>query len=68
MYRVFRRQWWKENPRWPRGLEPYADAPRRYLSEEFDTEEEARDKCAELNAEPQSAHDERLGYKWEYTS
>lgn len=50
MYSVFVRNWWKNNAAWPGGLEPYGDAPKRYLARDVATEEEARKLCAEYNA------------------
>jgi len=41
-YSVFTRVWWKDNPSWPNGLEPYAGAPKHYLDRHVETEQEAR--------------------------
>lgn len=44
-YRVFSRTWWQENPNWPNGLEP---SPGRKTTLCYvNTEEEAREQCAE---------------------
>lgn len=48
MYRVFIRNWWKENPSWPNGLEPESNADREELAE-VETEEEAREIAQEYN-------------------
>jgi hypothetical protein len=49
MYSVFVRNWWKDNPAWPNGLEPDGAAPKRYLATDVKTIEEARALCAEYN-------------------
>ncbi len=49
-YSVFTRVWWKDNPSWPNGLEPYAGAPKHYLDRHVETEQEARTMCREWNA------------------
>jgi hypothetical protein len=48
-YYVFVRDWWKENPSWPNGLEPEPNARRTVIAESVDTEEEARAICREYN-------------------
>lgn len=48
-YACFTRVWWKHNPSWPNGREPYAGAPKRYLARGM-TYEEAREFCQEWNA------------------
>ena len=48
MYRAFKRRWWRDNPEWPNGLEPYAGGRKTHLAY-FDTEEEARQFCREWN-------------------
>lgn len=49
-YRCFTRVWWKDNPSWPNGLEPYPGAPKSYHKDaEFDTQAEARAYCREWN-------------------
>lgn len=40
-YNVFVRNWWKNNPSWPNGLEPHAGR-KTYLYRNVATEEEAR--------------------------
>ena len=47
-YRVFTRNWWKENPSWPDGLEPHLGR-KKILREGVETEEEARKICKEYN-------------------
>lgn len=47
-YRVFTRTWWKDNPAWPKGLEPCA-GPKRTIGTAA-TEDEAREMCKEWNA------------------
>lgn len=46
-YTVFHREWWKENPAWPNGLEPHIGESRKIG--EADTEEEAREMCRTWN-------------------
>lgn len=48
-YYVFTRVWWKPNPSWPDGREPYAGAPRRTIAKGC-TYEEARAIAKEWNA------------------
>ena len=48
MYRIFKRAWWKDNPDWPRGLEPHAGRKRHICY--VQTEDEARRYCREWNA------------------
>ena len=48
MYKVFTRTWWKDNPRWPNGLEPYA-GKKTYIKGKF-TEEEAIELCQHWNS------------------
>jgi len=66
MYRVFHRTWWRENPRWPNGLEPCAG--RKTTAATVETEEEARALCREANSSPNNftAKQRRLGRKYEY--
>ena len=62
MYRTFTRTWWKNNPKWPNGLEPHAG--RKTYHETFATEDEARAFCCDYN----DTHDAgRLSRKMEYT-
>ena len=48
-YRVFVRNWWKENPSWPNGLEPDPTANKHTLNSRVETEEEAREIAQEYN-------------------
>ena len=43
MYKVFTRAWWRDNPKWPNGLEPHA-GPKRTICY-ASTEREARAIC-----------------------
>lgn len=61
-FRVFVRNWWKENPAWPGGLEPDPCAERETLAEGL-TESEAREMCAEYRRENDPG---RLSRKAEY--
>jgi len=64
MYKVFTRNWWKENPAWPGGLEPDATARWHTIHTRIKTEEEARRLCHLWN----STHNPgRLSRKAEYT-
>jgi len=47
MYEVFTRTWWRENPDWPDGLEPFA-GDKTFLYN-CRTEEEAMELCAKYN-------------------
>jgi len=47
-YQVFVRDWWKPNPDWPDGREPWGGAPKHKLCK-VETESEAREICAEYN-------------------
>ena len=47
-YRIFHRTWWKENPEWPKGLEPHRGKSRKVG--EADTREEATTMCTEWDA------------------
>ena len=61
LYNVFHRTWWKDNPAWPRGLEPQPGE--RHEIAEGVTWAEARQLCDEYNA----SHDEgRLSDKAEF--
>jgi hypothetical protein len=44
-YRIFHREWWKENPEWPNGLEPHIG--KSHKIGEADTREEAHKMCKE---------------------
>ena len=46
-YQVFVRNWWKDNPSWPNGLEPCPG--KKHLLDTVSTEEEARERCREYN-------------------
>ena len=60
-YRAFKRTWWRHNPNWPNGLEPYAG--RKIFLGKFLTEEGARDFCRQWN----SSHEPgKLSLKAEY--
>ena len=48
MYRTFTRTWWRENPKWPNGLEPHA-SKKQYRGLPYRTENEAREACREFN-------------------
>lgn len=62
-YKIFTRNWWKENPAWPNGLEPDSTARKNTIGY-ADTETEARQKCASYNSTHKSG---RLSKKAEYT-
>ena len=63
MYKIFTRNWWRENPDWPKGLEP-CPGKKTYI-QYVETEAEARAFCGEQNAHrPQSWF--RLSRKFEY--
>jgi hypothetical protein len=47
-YSVFVRNWWRENPSWPNGLEPYPGR-KHYLAKGLGTEEEARNVAQAYN-------------------
>ena len=61
MYKVFTRAWWRDNPKWPNGLEPHA-GPKRTICY-ASTEREAREICQDYN----DMHDPGpYSYKAEY--
>lgn len=63
-YKVFVRNWWKENPDWPNGLEPDSNARKHTIADRIETEEEAIRVCKEYN----DTHDAgRLSKKAEFT-
>ena len=63
-FRVFVRNWWKENPAWLNGLEPEGAGIKRYIAK-CDTEDEARAICRKHN----ETHDPgRYSRKAEYES
>lgn len=63
LYTIFVRNWWKENPNWPEGLEPDGAARKRKI-DEAETEEEAQVICAEYRRTHSPG---RLSRKAEYT-
>ncbi len=66
-YRIFHREWWKENPEWPNGLEPHIGKSRKIG--EADTQTEAREMCAEWNKKRNGRFKKnRLSDKAEFTS
>lgn len=64
MYTVFVRNWWKENPNWPDGLEPDPTARKHTIAKRIKTEEEARAIAQEYN---RTHNPGRLSRKAEYT-
>ena len=51
MYEVRVRDWWKPNPNWPSGKEPYACPwDQAYLLGKYRTENEAREAAQEYNS------------------
>jgi len=63
MFTVFVRNWWKNNPSWPNGLEPDPSARKTKLAT-FETQEECIRYCKEYN---QTHKPGRLSRKAEYT-
>jgi len=63
MITVFVRNWWKDNPKWPNGLEPDSGASKRVIAT-VDTEDEAREICKQYNLTHEPG---RLSRKAEYT-
>lgn len=61
-YRVFMRNWWKENPDWPNGLEPDGGARKKTIRI-VDTEDDARQLAQEINRTNKPG---RLSRKAEY--
>ena len=49
MYKVFVRDWWRNNPAWPNGLEPSAGR-KTTIKKNVKTEAEARAICKQYNA------------------
>lgn len=47
-FRIFTRRWWKDNPSWPNGLEPYAGG-RKTTIDHASTYKEAQEICQEYN-------------------
>ena len=65
-YKIFTRNWWKENSSYPNGLEPDGGARKTHIAF-VDSEEEAREICQAGNStRPQSWY--RLSRKYEYES
>jgi len=62
-YIVFVRNWWKNNPSWPNGLEPDAGARKTKIGM-VATEEEAQKMCKEYGIKHKPG---RLSRKAEYT-
>jgi hypothetical protein len=62
-YDVFVRNWWRENPAWPNGLEPDGSGRRHYIARRV-TEAEALALCREYRAKHAPG---RLSRKAEYT-
>ena len=63
MYRIFTRNWWKENKNWPDNREPHAG--KKTHIKYVETEEEAREFCGEQNSHRLSSWF-RLSRKYEY--
>lgn len=63
-YEIFVRNWWKENARWPNGLEPDSNGEREYLGT-VKTEREAQAICRDYTARNPPG---RLSRKAEYQS
>jgi hypothetical protein len=61
-FTVFVRNWWKENPSWPNGLEPDSTAEKTVLAFNL-TESDARAMCKEYNDTHEPG---RLSRKAEY--
>ena len=65
MFQIFTRNWWKENPKYHRGLEPDGGASKTNVGV-VETEEEARKICQTNNANRPTSW-KRLSRKYEYT-
>ena len=63
MYKVFVRNWWQNNPKWPNGLEPDPTAPKKTLATRIETEATARMICKAYNSTHKPG---RLSRKAEY--
>ena len=63
-YDIFVRNWWKENPDWPEGLEPDG-TDKKYLAYGIKTREEAIEICQEYNTTHKPG---RLSRKAEFES
>ncbi len=64
-FKVFHRTWWRRNEKWPNGLEPCVGGSRTIGF--TDTEERAREMCAEWNAKYKTKLQRELSDKAEYT-
>ena len=62
-FHIFTRNWWKNNPSWPNGLEPHAG--RKTTLGYADTQDEARAMCKEYNCTHKPG---RLSKKAEFES
>ena len=62
MYKVFVRNWWKNNPKWPNGLEPCSTARKHHIGR-VETEEAVRAMCRTYNDTHEPG---RLSRKAEY--
>ena len=62
-FHIFTRNWWKNNPSWPNGLEPHAG--RKTTLGYADTQDEARAMCKEYNSTNKPG---RLSKKAEFES
>ena len=63
-FRIFTRNWWKENKEWPNGLEPDPTARKTHIKY-VDTEQEAQEFCRSGNNNRPSSW-KRLSRKYEY--
>lgn len=61
-FTVFKRTWWKNNPSWPKGLEPHAGR-KTIIQRNVKTEQDAREICRQWNA---GHNPGRLSLKAEY--
>lgn len=60
-YKTFTRTWWRNNPTWPNGLEPWPG--RKHTCGTYQTEQEARNACQQYNDTHKPG---RLSRKMEY--
>jgi len=63
-YHIFTRTFYRENSKWPNGLEPYMS--RKTTVCYVDTYEEARDYCQRENTQPRTVKQVRLSWKHEF--
>ena len=63
-YKVFVRNWWKNNTSWPGGLEPDATARKTTIARRVETYDRARDICQVWNKNHEPG---RLSRKAEFT-